>query len=308
MRFQTIFTIGLAAAPVAVSAGGILGFAVGNTNPDGTCKTQDDFKADFDAIQGNSRAQVVRTYSSSDQYGNPCNTPSEILAAAKETKIKVLLGMWPDAGAYEKEKAAIDKANPTSFGDTLFGITVGSEGIYRGTYNVEELLGWIQQMKQAYPKAAIGTADSWNSWANGTMDSIITGGVDLILANGFAYWQYQPLSNATKTYFDDMAQALSHVQHLTGGLDKIHFMNGETGWPGTGGTDAGAAKAGDQNMKTYWKSAVCGLLDWGIDLFWFEAFDEPNKADAIGDNGQKASEKYWGAFTSGRAPKFDMSC
>jgi glucan 1,3-beta-glucosidase len=61
-------------------------------------------------------------------------------------------------------------------------------------------------------------------------------------------------------------------------------------------------------MKTYWQSAVCGLLDWGVDLFWFEAFDEPNKADAIGDDGVAASEKHWGSFTSDRQPKFDMKC
>ena len=29
------------------------------------------------------------------------------------------------------------------------------------------------------------------------------------------------------------------------------------------------------------------MLDWGVDLFWFEAFDEPGKANAIGDNGQE---------------------
>ena len=46
------------------------------------------------------------------------------------------------------------------------------------------------------------------------------------LANGFAYWQYQDIDNATKTYFDDMAAALGHVQDVTGSLDKIHFMNG----------------------------------------------------------------------------------
>ena len=46
------------------------------------------------------------------------------------------------------------------------------------------------------------------------------------LANGFAYWQYQDISNATKTYFDDMSRALGHVQDVTGSLDKIHFMNG----------------------------------------------------------------------------------
>ena len=46
------------------------------------------------------------------------------------------------------------------------------------------------------------------------------------LANGFSYWQYQDIGNATKTYFDDMSAALGHVQEVTGGLDKVHFMNG----------------------------------------------------------------------------------
>lgn len=308
MQLRDILSTALATAPLAVSAAGTLGFAVGNTNADGSCKVQSDFEADFKAIQGNTNAQIVRTYSSSDVYGNPCNTPSEVLPAAKAAGIRVLLGMWPDGGAYTKEKAAVDAANPTQYGDTLYGITIGSEGMYRGTYNGDELLGWISDMQKDYPNTQLGTADSWNCWYNGSMDSIITSGIQLILANGFSYWQYQDISNATKTYFDDMAQALGHVQDVTGSLDKVHFMNGETGWPGTGGTDNGAATASDDNMKTYWQSAVCGLLDWGIDLFWFEAFDEPNKADAIGTNGEPASEKHWGSFNSDRSPKFDMQC
>ena len=94
MLFKTAFTTALVAAPLAVSARGTLGFALGNTNPDNTCKQQSDFEADFQAIAANSEATLVRTYSSSDTYGNPCNTPSEILPAAKAAGFKVLLGMW----------------------------------------------------------------------------------------------------------------------------------------------------------------------------------------------------------------------
>lgn len=94
MLTRNILSSLLVAAPLAVSAAGTLGFAVGNTNPDGSCKTQSDFEADFKAILANTDAQLVRTYSSSDTFGNPCNTPSEILPAAKSAGIKVLLGMW----------------------------------------------------------------------------------------------------------------------------------------------------------------------------------------------------------------------
>jgi glucan 1,3-beta-glucosidase len=54
------------------------------------------------------------------------------------------------------------------------------------------------------------------------------------LANAFSYWQGQDISNATASYFDDIQQAIGHIQEVSGSLDAIHIMNGETGWP-TGG-------------------------------------------------------------------------
>jgi len=94
MYFNTLLSTALIATPLAVSAAGTLGFALGNTNADGSCKVQADFEADFKAIAGSTSSTLVRTYSSSDQWGNPCNTPSEIMPAAKAQGFKVLLGMW----------------------------------------------------------------------------------------------------------------------------------------------------------------------------------------------------------------------
>lgn len=180
MQLRTFVSAALAAAPAVVSAAGQLGFAVGNVNPDGSCKKQSDFEDDFKAIKDNTHATLIRTYSSSDQWGNQCNTPSEILPAAKSAGLQVLLGMWPDGGAYEKEKAPIEDADIEKYGDTVFGISVGSEGMYRGTYDAESLIGWIQDMKETFPNTKIGTADSWNCWNNGTMDGIIQSGLDLM--------------------------------------------------------------------------------------------------------------------------------
>lgn len=50
------------------------------------------------------------------------------------------------------------------------------------------------------------------------------------------------------------------------------------------------------------------MLAWGVNLFYFEAFDEPWKPDSIGDNGQPADEKHWGAMTSTRGTKFSLKC
>lgn len=174
MRFSPVLLTTLAAAPLAVSAAGTLGFCLANTNSDGSCKSQQDYEADMQAIKTNSESKLVRTYSNTDQYGNPCNTAQNILPAAQSQGFQVLLGMWPDGGAFETEFDAIQSADPSQYGDTVYGISVGSEGIYRGSYSQDDLLGWIGQVKNTFSGIQIGTADSWNSWANGSMDSIIT--------------------------------------------------------------------------------------------------------------------------------------
>jgi glucan 1,3-beta-glucosidase len=180
MRFSTAVSVVAAAAPLAVSAGGTLGFCLGNVNADGSCKQQSDFEADLNAIGGSSQSKLVRTYSSTDQYGNNCNTPSAVMPAAQSAGFQVLLGMWPDGGAYEAEKASITAANVGQYGDTLYGITVGSEGIYRGSYTTTDLVGWISDMSSSFPGVTIGTADSWEGWANGTMDPVISSGIKLV--------------------------------------------------------------------------------------------------------------------------------
>jgi glucan 1,3-beta-glucosidase len=75
-----------------------------------------------------------------------------------------------------------------------------------------------------------------------------------------------------------------------------------------GGSDYGAAKAGTNNAMQYYKNSVCPMLTWGIDVFYFEAFDETWKPKSTGDNGEPMDETHWGLFTDKRNAKFDMSC
>lgn len=44
------------------------------------------------------------------------------------------------------------------------------------------------------------------------------------LANAVPCWRCQEISNATKSYFDAIAQGSTHVQEVSGSLDNIHFM------------------------------------------------------------------------------------
>lgn len=50
------------------------------------------------------------------------------------------------------------------------------------------------------------------------------------------------------------------------------------------------------------------MLAWGVDVFYFEAFDETWKPESVGDNGKPMDETHWGLFTDKRTKKFDASC
>ena len=87
MRLSTTLSVALAAAPIAVSAAGTLGFALGFQNPDGSCKKTSDYEDDFDALKP--YTSIVRMYSSAG-----CDAAKNVLPAAIKKKFKVVLGVW----------------------------------------------------------------------------------------------------------------------------------------------------------------------------------------------------------------------
>ncbi|KAK1067426.1 glycoside hydrolase 3 protein [Friedmanniomyces endolithicus] len=306
MRTTTILaTLAVAAVPTLAQKGN-LGFALGTKKADGSCKYTQDYEDDFSAIQSASGSTLVRGYAASD-----CNCAQQILPAAKNKGFKVILGIWPDTDAsYAADKAAI-QTYANQYADQVYAVTVGSETLYRGNFTGEQLLEKINDVKSILPSSVkIGTADSWNKYADGTADALIkSGNVDILLANAFSYWQGKEVgAGATYTYFDDVQQALGHVQSLSGSMDKIEFWNGETGWPTDGGTNYGPATASTSLASEFYSQAVCGMLDWGVNVFYFEAFDEPWKPSSVGDNGNAEDETHWGAMKADRSSKYSLKC
>jgi glucan 1,3-beta-glucosidase len=187
-------------------------------------------------------------------------------------------------------------------------VTVGSETLYRGNFTGPELLAKIQDVKSTLgSKFKVGTADSWNKYADGTADALIKGGVDILLCNAFSYWQGQDINNATGSFFDDIMQAFGHIQSVSGSTDKIELWVGETGWP-SDGTTYENAHPGTASAAKYFSQAVCGMVDWGFNTFFFEAFDEPGKPPSIGQDGKPADETHWGAMNADRSTKYSLKC
>lgn len=81
--------------------------------------------------------------------------------------------------SFAADKAALQAAVPGNE-DAVYAITVGSESLYRGNFTGEQLLEKINEVQKMFPKTLIGTADSWNKYADGTADAVIKGGVKLL--------------------------------------------------------------------------------------------------------------------------------
>ncbi|KAK7534642.1 beta-glucosidase [Phyllosticta citricarpa] len=308
MRLSSVLTLSTALlmAPAAADPAGRLGLALGTNKIDGSCKEQRDYEEDFDAIKAQSGATMVRGYSSSS-----CNVAQNILPAAKAKGFQVMLGVWPDTDeSFQADKAALQKFATDEFAKVLIGVSVGSEALYRGNFTAKQLLDKINEIKRILPKGVpCGPADSWNKYADGTADDLIRGGVDLLLVNGFAYWQGQPIAHASETFFNDISTAIAHIQTVAGGPDKTPAIYvGESGWPSTGGSKYGEAEASTENAATYFSQSICGMIKWGINAFVFSAFDEPGKPDSVGKSGQSADEKHWGVMTPDRKAKYDLKC
>ncbi|KAL8712232.1 MAG: hypothetical protein Q9220_003383 [cf. Caloplaca sp. 1 TL-2023] len=323
MHLSTVLSLALAVSPLAVTARGNLGFALGarKAGPKGECKTTQDYESDFDTLKGKAGSTIVRTYNVVDTNvpAYPCNVAAAILPAAASRGFKVILGLSADTqDAYAAERDALKPVLTSAVSSSVYALTVGSESIYRGV-KACDLLPRILDAKTAFSSLVprIGTVDSWNKFADGTADPLFTGvcedgtrikgSVSFVLVNAFGYWQGKTIKDATKTYLDDLQQAIGHIQDLAG-LDTVEIMNGETGWPGDGGSNYGAAQASTANEESFFKSGVCAALAWGIDVFYFEAFDETWKPKSTGDTGAQGDETHWGAFDDQRTPKFSLAC
>ncbi|KAK1977057.1 family 17 glycosyl hydrolase [Colletotrichum cereale] len=301
MRSTSIIAAVMVAAPGLVVASGSLGFALGANQPDGRCKYQADYEADFRAIRDASGSSIVRIYSA-DQ----CNTAQEILPAAKKEGFQVILGIWPDTDeSYAADKAAILRHTP-GYEDQVYAVTVGSESLYRGNFTGVELAAKIRDMKVSVPHFKIGTADSWNKYQDGTADAVVEQ-ADILLTNAFSYWQGQTQDNATACFFDSIMQAFGRIQSVSGSTNKPELWVGETGWPSDGAKYQNAIP-GHDNAQAFYGDGVCGMVKWGFNVFFFEAFDEPWKPHAIGKDGSEAPETHWGGMTADRMAKYSLLC
>lgn len=278
------------------------GFNLGANRPDGSCKTQAHWEQEFRKLQSwstNSRDKFnsIKIFSTSD-----CNALANAVPAAIATNTTIWAGIWPSTKLkFDAEKAALEvqlKKYMKTGNKWLRGVNVGSEALYRKEIDPNLLAKYIYDVKGmtqiAYKAthAPVGSADTWNVWADGRNKPVIDA-CDVILMNAFPYWQSVDIQAGLLTF----KEAITNTRNAIG--PNKPFVVGETGWP-TAGPNFGKSVACKSCLQRYYTEVACWLQKQNYGWYWFSGFDEPKRETEI--------ERNFGIASYGQTPKIKFTC
>ena len=208
---------------------------------------------------------------------------------AKKHGIKTLVGAWlgDDKEDNEKEIEGLIQLAKEGCVDVA---AVGNEVLYRNDLTLEELVGYINRVKEALAgmNIPVGYVDAYYEFSR---HPILVESTDVVLANLYPYWEGCPIE-----------YALSHMQAMYGQV--VDAAQGkpiiitETGWPSQGGGLRGAIASAEGAMK-YFIDAMRWTKENEIPIFYFSSFDESWKVGPEGEVGA-----YWGLWDKHENLKF----
>lgn len=209
-----------------------------------------------------------------------CTEGNEAIPAiAHENGLKTLVGAWLEA---DLEKNEIELANVIAVARAGHAdiVAVGNEVLLRGDLSEDQLIDYIQRVKQAVPEVEVSYVDAYFKFVDHPR---VTAACDLVLANCYPFWEGCS-AKYSLLYMKDMYRRA--VEAANG--KKVIIS--ETGWPNIG-TPTGAALPSYTNAIRYFLNTCQWAEEEGIEVFYFSAFDEAWKVEDEGDVGA-----YWGLW------------
>ncbi|HRI18946.1 MAG TPA: glycosyl hydrolase family 17 protein, partial [Burkholderiaceae bacterium] len=222
----------------------------------------------------------VRSFSCTDGHEQ---TPR----IAHELGLKTLVGAWlgKDRAINEREIEGAIRIARAGHADI---VAIGNEVLLRGEMGEDELLSAIERVRRALPGVPIGYVDAYFLFEKHPR---IAAACDVLLTNCYPFWEGCPREQAV-AYMQTMLQ---RTRAVAGGKRVIVS---ETGWPDRGSAFHRAVPSVEGAMQ-YFVDTQQWAEGQGVEVFYFEAFDESWKVGAEGDVGA-----CWGLWDQDGRPKF----
>lgn len=217
-----------------------------------------------------------------------CTEGNELIPRiAKEYGLKTLVGAWLGSDA-DKNKSEIDGLIQLAKEGFVDIAAVGNEVLYRKDLTEDELINYIQSVKESIHPIPVGYVDAYYEFVQRPN---ITAICDVVLCNCYPFWE--------GTSFEE---SLSHMKDMFGKAkaaagDKKVIIT-ETGWPSSGQALGGSIPS-EINALKYFINTHLWASDDNVETFYFSSFDESWKVGNEGDVGA-----HWGIWDSQEQLKF----
>jgi glucan 1,3-beta-glucosidase len=233
------------------------------------------------------RLKILKPYTTSIRTFSSLGEHSRIVEIAKDMGFKTLVGAWlsDDFESNDKEIEGLIQLANKGLVDVA---AVGNEVIYRKELSEEQLILYINNVKENIKNIPVGYVDAYYEFRDRPN---ITNACDVILANCYPFWE-GCAAEYSLLYMKDM---FNEALKASNGKKVIIT---ETGWPSQG-SDLWGAHPSYRNYLKYFINAQLWSKEKEIEMFYFSSFDESWKVDAEGDVGA-----YWGLWDKEEILKF----
>ena len=223
----------------------------------------------------------IRTFS--------CTEGNELIPEIAHQKgIKTIVGAWisNDRDRNEKEINALIKLSNEGLVDIA---AVGNEVLHRGEISEEELINYINRVKNAIPShVEVGYVDAYYQFIDRPK---LIESCDLVLCNFYPFWEGAAIDYSF-SYLTNMLE----ITKLASKNKKIIIT--ETGWPSYGETIESAIPSRINAMKYFVISQEWASKN-NLELYHFSSFDESWKVIQEGKLGSS-----WGLWDKHEKFKF----
>ncbi len=203
----------------------------------------------------------------------------KVARLGRECGKKVAIGAWlsRDLQANETEIESLCQLLRKGLVDLA---VVGSETLLRGDLTEEQLVSYIQRVKACANGIPVTTGEIYQNYIR---HPALVEICDVIFVNIYPYWE--GINVAYAMYYVDLK-----IEELKNVVGDKEIIISETGWPSDGNT-IDEAVPNLENARYYLINFVSWAESKNIKYFYFEAFDEPWKANYEGPQGA-----HWGIF------------
>jgi exo-beta-1,3-glucanase (GH17 family) len=236
------------------------------------------------------KTHSIRTYASSQG-------PLVIPELARKHGLKLIHGAWVGYVKTDipKELDELVRA-ANAYPDVIKRVIVGNETLLRGEMKVDELIGYIREVKQRV-KQPVSYADVWSMYKKNPQ---LFKEVDFITIHILPYWEDEPIP---------VDKALKHIERVFKQMQQEAnvlspgkpILIGESGWPSEG-RQRGWAVPSVVNEAFFIRGLLKIAAENHFDVNIVESFNQPWKSFQEGVVGAN-----WGLFSADRHEVFPLT-